>query len=416
MNLGLADAFPSLTAVAMGEKKADLILKNCRLVSVYTGEIIPGTEIAIHRDRIAYVGNDADHAQGPDTRIVNLENQYVCPGLADPHLHIDQFVLPSEFARMALPCGVTSLFSDPIDVVSAAGYRGFEEFRRLSEGLPIRIFQVVPGGLPVDPKFSKSMSMTLLEEQSALRHPHVLGMGEVFSWTKVTSGDPRTTKSISAMLERGCVINGHTAGASGKKLNAYVSSGIISCHEPINLDQVIERLRLGMWVMIREGSIRRDLKEIIPGILAGEISTDRLMFCTDGLDPAEIAGMGHIDHCIREAVRLGLDPVDAITIASRNSFDYYGMGRDLGGIAPGRLADMVVFENMQSFRPGMVFTGGVPVASDGTMTAPVKKKRIPSWTRDTVRLSALSENDFQVSSKKTLRQTPSSCLPRLSPE
>ena len=402
MNSSLADVFPSLAAVAMGEKKANLILKNCRLVSVYTGEIIPGTEIAIHRDRIAYVGNDAGHAQGPDTKTINLKDRYVCPGLADPHLHIDQFVLPSEFARMSLPCGVTSLFSDPIDVVSAAGYRGFEEFLRLGEGLPIRIFQVVPGGLPVDPKFSKSMSLTPPEEQAALRHRHVLGMGEVFSWTKVTLGDPRTAKSISAMLERDCIINGHTAGASGKKLNAYVSSGIISCHEPINLDQTLERLRLGMWVMIREGSIRRDLKEIIPGILAGDISTDRLMFCTDGLDPAAIAGTGHIDHCIREAVGLGLDPVDAITIASRNSFDYYGMGRDLGGIAPGRLADMVVFENLQSFRPDMVFTGGVLAASDGKMAAPVRKKRIPPWARDTVRLDKLSAGDFQVKSKRNV--------------
>ena len=400
MDSRLADMFPSLTAVAMGDRKADLILKDCRLVSVYTREIIPRTQIAIYRDRIAYVGDDAGHTQGPDTKVINLGGRYVCPGLAYPHLHIDQFVLPSEFARMALPCGVTSLFSDPIDAVSVAGYRGFEEFLRLGEGLPIRIFQTVPGGLPVDPKFSRSQTMTLSEEKAALRHRHVLGMGEVFSWTKVTLGDSRTARSISAMLEGNCIINGHTAGASGRKLNAYVASGIISCHEPINLDQTLERLRLGMWVMIREGSIRRDLKEIIPGILAGNTSIDRLMFCTDGLDPAEIAGYGHIDHCIREAVRLGLDPVDAITIASRNSFDYYGMGRDLGGIAPGRLADMIVFDDLQSFRPGMVFTGGVLVASDGRMTAPVRKKRIPSWARDTVRLERLSAGDFQVRSRK----------------
>ena len=400
MRSSLADTFPSLADVALGNAKADLILTNCRLISVYTGEIIDKTEIAVRHDRIAYVGNDAGHTQGPNTKVIDLKDQYICPGLADPHLHIDQFVLPSEFARMALPHGVTSLFSDPIDIVSTAGHPGFEEFCRLGRELPIRIFQTVPGGLPVDPKFSNSMSLTLKDEQSVLEYPDVVGMGEVFAWTKVTLNDPRTVKSISSMLERGCIINGHTAGASGKKLNAYVSSGIISCHEPINSDQTIERLRLGMWVMIREGSIRRDLKEIVSGILAGNISTDRLMFCTDGLDPVEITRTGHIDHCIREAIKIGLDPVDAITIASRNSFDYYNMGRDLGGIAPGRLADMVVFDDLRSFKPNMVFTGGVLVASNGVMSVPIKKKQIPAWTQDTIKLDTFSQDSFQLRSKK----------------
>ena len=138
----------------MGDKKADLILKNCNLLSVYTREIIPKIQIAITNDRIAYVGLDATHTLGSKTKVIDVKNKYVGPGFADPHLHIDQFVLPSEFAKKALLCGVTSLFSDPIDVVSVAGYKGFREFLKLGEDLPIRIFQVVPGGLPVDAKFS----------------------------------------------------------------------------------------------------------------------------------------------------------------------------------------------------------------------------------------------------------------------
>ena len=152
----------------MGEKKADLILKNCNLLSVYTREIIPKTQIAIIGDRIAYVGPDATHAQGPKTKIIDVKNKYVGPGFADPHLHIDQFVLPSEFAKQALLCGVTSLFSDPIDVVSVGGYKGFQEFLKLGEDLPVRIFQVVPGGLPVDAKFSNSNTLTLSQENLRL--------------------------------------------------------------------------------------------------------------------------------------------------------------------------------------------------------------------------------------------------------
>ncbi|WP_067959143.1 adenine deaminase C-terminal domain-containing protein [Nitrosopumilus sp. Nsub] len=384
----------------MGEKKANLVLKNCNLLSVYTREIIPNTQIAIINDRIAYVGPDATHAIGPKTKIIDIKNKFVSPGFADPHLHIDQFVLPSEFAKQALLCGVTSLFSDPIDIVSVAGNKGFQEFLKLGENLPIRIFQTVPGGLPVDAKFSNSKSLTPSQEKTAIKHPHVLGMGEVFSWTKVTSREPKTMKSLSTMLEHDCIINGHTAGASDKKLNAYISSGILSCHEPINFEQVLERLRLGMWVMIREGSIRRDLKEIIPHILSHGTYRDRLMFCSDGLDPLDISKFGHIDYCIRESIKLGLDPIDAVTMASKNNFDYYNMGKDLGGIAPGKLADILVFDNLKSFKPKHVFVGGKLIVSNGSFVSRIRKNIISPWIKNTVKLKKFSKNDFLIKSKK----------------
>jgi len=384
----------------MGDKKADLVLKNCNLLSVYTREIIPKTQIAIINDRIAYVGQDTSHTLGPKTKVIDVNDRYVSPGFADPHLHIDQFVLPSEFAKKALLCGVTSLFSDPIDVVSVGGYKGFQEFLKLGEDLPIRIFQVVPGGLPVDAKFSNSNSLSLSEEKLAIKHPHVLGLGEVFSWTKVTLREPKTMKSLSAMLECDCIINGHTAGASDKKLNAYVSSGILSCHEPINFDQVLERLRLGMWVMIREGSIRRDLKEIIPRVLSHGTYLNRLMFCSDGLDPLDIIKFGHIDHCIRESIKLGLKPIDAITMASKNNFDYYNMGKDLGGIAPGKLADILIFDDLKSFKPSQVIVGGKLVVSNRKIIVHIKKKSIPEWIKKTVKLKKFTKNDFLIKSKK----------------
>jgi len=363
VNSSLANSIISLNSVAMGDKKADLILKNCNLLSVYTKEIIPKIQIAIIDDRIAYVGPDAAHTIGPKTTVIDVNGKYVSPGFADPHLHIDQFVLPSEFAKKALLCGVTSLFSDPIDIVSVTGYKGFQEFLKLGEDLPIRIFQVVPGGLPVDEKFSNS-------------------------------------KSLSTMLECDCIINGHTAGISEKKLNAYVSSGILSCHEPINFDQVLERLRLGMWVMIREGSIRRDLKEIIPRVLSHGTYLNRLMFCSDGLNPLDITKFGHIDHCIRESIKLGLKPIDAITMASKNNFDYYNMGKDLGGIAPGKLADILIFNDLKSFKPNKVFVGGKLVVSNGSIVTSIKKKIISPWIKKTVKLKKFLANDFLIKSKK----------------
>ncbi|RNJ80238.1 MAG: adenine deaminase [Nitrosopumilus sp. B06] len=398
MHSDLADSISRLNSVATGSKKASLIIKDCRLLSVYTGETIPGTQVAISGDRIAYVGPDASHAAGPNTCIIDAKGRHVGPGLADPHIHIDQFVTPWEFAKKTLLCGVTSLFSDPIDMTGIAGYRGFCEFLNLCEGLPVRIFQTVPGGIPVDPKFSNSQSLSIRQQRSAARHRRVPGLGEVFSWTKVTSRDHTTMESLRNMLDADCIINGHTAGISEKKLNAYVSSGILSCHEPINFEQVIERLRLGMWVMIREGSIRRDLAEIIPEVISHKTYRDRLMFCSDGIDPLDLVRYGHIDYCMRESVRLGLEPADAAAMASRNVFEYYRMDRDLGGIAPGKLADIVIFA--ESFTPDTVLVGGRIVVSERKITARPKKKTIPSWLKKTVRLGRFSARDFEARSKK----------------
>ena len=395
---GLSGAIQNLNAVAIGDKNADLVLENCSLVNVYTREILPEIQIAIYKDRIAYVGQDASHTKGRGTVVINLEKKYVTPGFADPHIHVDHFVSPTEFVKKSLLCGVTSLFSDPIDIVSTCGYRGFKEFVRMTSKLPARFFHVVPGGVPVDKKFSHEKTISLTEAKSALKIPNVLGLGEVFSWTKVTKRDPKTMRMLSDMLENDCVINGHTAGASGKKLNAYVSSGILSCHEPINFDQVLERLRLGMWIMIREGSIRRDLKDIIPLVLSNETYTDRLMFCSDGLDPSDIVRFGHIDHCIRESVKLGLNQIDAISMASKNCFDYYNMGKDLGGIAPGKLADILVFDDLVKMKPRKIFVGGNLVVSNGTIVSKIKKHVVPKWMTKTVKLRNFSEYDFWVKS------------------
>lgn len=395
----LAQIISTLNAVAMGDKKADTVLKNCSLVNVYSKEIIKKVHVAITQDRIAYVGLDSSHTVGNNTTIIDLQDKFLTPGFADPHTHIDQFVLPSELAKCSLLCGTTSLFSDPIDVVSVCGYRGLREFVRLSSNLPIRIFSVIPGGLPVDRKFSHNTSLSVSEENLAIRLNGVVGLGEVFSWTKVTSRDPQTIKTLQNIIENNCVINGHTAGASDKKLNAYISSGILSCHEPIDYEQVMERLRLGMWVMMREGSIRRDLKNIIPLILENQPYFGRLMFCSDGLDPLDIMKYGHIDHCVREAIRLGMNKIDAITCASKNCFEYYNMSKDLGGIAPGKLADMLVFDDLDKIKPRFVFVGGKLVVSNGSIVTKIHKPILPNWIKNTVKGKKFTEEDFAIKSK-----------------
>ena len=382
----------------MGDDFADLILTNCSLVNVYSKEIQEKIQIAITNDRIAFVGPDASHTIGPKTKILDVKNKFVSPSFVDPHIHIDHFITPSEFVKKSLLCGVTTLFPDSIDIVSVCGYKGFKEFVNLTKNLPMRFFHTAPGGLPVDKKFSHGKTLSLKQEKSAIKMPSVIGLGEVFSWTKVTKRDSKTMKSLQQMHEENCIINGHTAGASGKKLNAYVSSGIFSCHEPINFDQVIERLRLGMWIMIREGSIRRDLREILPVVISHGTYTNRLMFCSDGVDPVDLSSYGHIDHCARSAIKLGLDPIDAISMASKNCFDYYNLGQQFGGIAPGKMADILILDDLKKIKINSVLLGGKTVVSNGKLTSVIKKPKIPKWITSTVKLVKFSENDFSIKS------------------
>mgnify|MGYP002869391195 FL=1 len=401
MQSNFPSTFSKINAVAMGNNHADLILINCSLVNVYTREIQKKIQIAVTSDRIAFVGDDASHCKGPKTKILDVKNRFVSPSFVDPHIHIDHFITPREFVKKSLMCGVTSIFPDSIDIVSVCGYRGFKEFVNLTKNLPMRFFHTIPGGLPVDKKFSHARTLTLKQEKSALNMSSVIGMGEVFSWTKVTKRDSRTIKSLIQAHEQNCIINGHTAGAGGKKLNAYVSSGIFSCHEPINFDQVIERLRLGMWIMIREGSIRRDLKEIIPIVMSHGTYTNRLMFCSDGVDPIDISLHGHIDHCVRSAIKLGMDPIDAISMASKNCFDYYNLDQQYGGIAPGKLADILILDDLQKIKINMVLLGGKIVVSNNQIIPTVKKPKIPSWITKTVKISKFSEDDFLIKSVKS---------------
>ena len=399
MHSKFSSVLSEINSVAIGDDHADLILENCSLINVYTNEIQEKIQISIKNDRIAFVGVDASHTRGPKTKVLDIKNKHVCPSFVDPHIHIDHFLTPAEFVKKSLLCGVTSLFPDSIDIVSVCGYRGFKEFLRQTENLPMRFFHTIPGGLPVDRKFSHGKTLSIEEEKDAIGLRSVVGLGEVFSWIKVTKRDPKTIKSLKQMHENNCIINGHTAGASGKKLNSYVSSGILSCHEPINFDQVLERLRLGMWIMIREGSIRRDLKDIIPLVLSHGTYKNRLMFCSDGLDPFDISNIGHIDHCVRESIKLGMNPIDAISMASKNCFDYYKMGTEFGGIGPGKIADILILDDYKKIKINKVILGGKIVVSNGKILEIIHSPKIPTWIQKTVKLPKLTTENFILTSK-----------------
>ena len=395
----LANTMSLLNSIAMGDAHSELVIYDSSLVNVYTGEILPHTDVAIAKGRIAYVGTDAKHTIGPRTHKVNAKGRYIAPGFADAHIHIDQFVTPHEFTAQSVLHGVTTLFSDPIDVTSSCGNRGFIEFLRMCQNAYARIYNVIPGGLPVNKKYSTARGLGSKQEIAALKRSDVLGLGEVFSWTRVTNRDSQTMKKLQSMIKGNHIINGHTAGAKDKKLQAYIASGIFSCHEPIDYAQTIERLRLGMWVMIREGSIRRSLEPIVTEILDQDIDTSRLMFCTDGVNPPDMLRYGQIDHCVRQAIKLGMNPVTAYTIASRNTFDYYSQSNNVGGIAPGKLADIIILDDLENVHIRDVYVGGMHIVHKSKLVNPIKRSKIPAWSSKVTKVGCIfTRNDFTIKS------------------
>ena len=399
----LAQIVGKLVDVSLGNKSADLVLKNCSLLNTYSGEIVAKMEVVIYEDRVAFVGHDASHIKV--NKIIDLEDMFISPGLMDAHTHLDFLVSPTEFAKQALLHGTTTVFADPVDMVGVLGHKGFNLFLKEARSLPIRVLTMVPMALPQDPKFSNSRYMKYQEVVNALKNDDVLGLGEVLSWTRVTGKEKELFKIMKYALAKGKLINGHTAGARGIKLASYISSGIFSCHEPINYDEFMERLQLGMWVMLREGSTRRDMEAIISELMRNEINFSRVMMATDGVDPEDMIKIGYIDHCIRLCAKSGMHPAKAVQLASLNTATYYGLDSDLGGISPGRLADIVVFKDLVDFGVAKVFVNGRLVVDDSTILVRNKKFEYPSWARSTINVKDnLTATDFHTSPPKQRNQ------------
>jgi adenine deaminase len=399
----LSQISDKLVDVAQGRLPADLILKNCNLLNTYSGEIIDNVQVAIYKDRIAFVGQDAKHTAGRGTNILDLQGKFISPGLMDAHAHIDFLVTPTEFARQALLHGTLAIFADPVDMVSVLGNKGFNLFLQEVRTLPVRVFTVVPMAVPQDPKFSSSRYMKFDEVVKALENDDVLGLGEVLSWIRVLDKEKELLKIMKYALSINKIVNGHTAGARGAKLEAYISSGIFSCHEPINYDEAIERLRLGMWVMLREGTVRRDLQEMISQIHSKEISYSRLMMASDGVDPEDIMKIGYMDHALRICVKSGMHPARAAQIASLNTATYYGLDKDLGGIAPAKFADIVVFNNLQDFTINKVFVGGKLLVNNGAILRDQDSFEYPVWAKKTMNVKKkLRASDFFIKPPKDL--------------
>lgn len=361
----------------MGELKADLIVTGGKLINVYSGEILAGIDIAVLDGRICYVGPSAAHTRGEATEILEARGLYVSPGFIDGHTHIGHYCRPYEHLQSYLPRGTTSLMASCDELATVFGYRGLRFFLDEVAGHPLRVFTLISMVAPQDPRLCHTATLTNAEIEAALQDPRVLGLGEVVSWLRLTQLDDEILERLEMAWRSGKIVHGHTAGAKDRKLCAVAAVGISSCHEPIRAEDALERLRLGYWTMLREGSIRQDLEATLTPLVARGIDTQRLILVTDSVSPDDVQEIGHMDHVLRRAVHLGLSPLRAIQAVTLHPATYSGVEQQVGGIAPGRFADMALFDNLESFQVRATLIGGKVVAREGQSLVRVAPISVP---------------------------------------
>ncbi len=350
---------------ALGEINADLVITGGKLINVHSGEVLEGFEIAVNGGRICYVGPSAQHARGETTEVLDACGFYVSPGFIDGHTHIGHYARPFENLESFLPHGTTAVIASCDEMSTVFGYRGLKVFLDEVERHPVKVFTLISMVAPQDPLLCNTASLSQQEIAEALSDPRVLGVGEIVSWLRLLQCDDALLETLERAHRRGQIIHGHTAGARDRKLSAVATAGISSCHEPIRLEDALERLRLGYWTMLREGSLRRDLQETLKPLIKLGVSLQRLILVTDSMSPDDVEELGHMDNVVRRAISLGLPPMHAVQAVTLNPAIYSGLDQEIGGIAPGRWADIVLIEDLEQCRVGQVLVKGKTVAREG---------------------------------------------------
>ena len=368
-------------AVARGDEPADTIVRGGRVLSVFTREWLE-CDVAIVDGTIAGLGS----YEGRDT--IDATGRYVVPGFIDAHMHIESVkLLVDELARLILPLGTTAIVADPHEIANVLGVDGVHWLLDASSGLQLDVYFMAPSCVPASPFESPRRPLGPGDLESLMRRRRVLGLAEMMNFPGVVNGDPGELAKLT--LEGAAHVDGHAPGLLGKELQAYAASGIRSDHEALTVDEGRERLRAGMWLLIREASMARNLRALLP--LVKEYGPGRIAFCTDDRDPEDIADNGHINGMVRDAVAAGVAPEDALVMASFHPAQWHKLGR-LGAIAPGYQADLLLLPDLVSFAPDTILKRGLTIENH---TSPP----IPDWVRQTVRVQPVTATDFAIHSQ-----------------
>lgn len=369
--------------VAAGRAPADLVLRGGKIVNVLSNEIIEA-DIAVAGDRIvgigAYDGKQIDDVSG----------HFICPGLIDAHVHIESSMLaPPEFARLVSACGTVAVVTDPHEIANVMGVEGIRYMLAASEDCPLDVYAMLSSCVPASHLESAGANLSAKDLEPLLAHPRVLGLAEMMNYPGVVHGDEGCLDKIAMTRGR---VDGHAPGLCGRDLCAYVATGIASDHECTTAEEAREKLRLGLHIMIREGSQARNLDALLP--IVTPANADRVMFCTDDKDVDDLLEQGQIDHMVRRAIAAGLDPILAVRLGCRSAAQYFGL-HDLGAVAPGRRACLAVVDDLSKFRVRRVYRDGKLVAENGKSIA-AESARNQSEHANSVHIADIAIDAFAI--------------------
>ncbi|OQY34931.1 MAG: adenosine deaminase [Spirochaetaceae bacterium 4572_59] len=398
-----------LVSVAMGQEAGDIIIRNGKLINVHTALIEDPCDVIIHKGFIAYVGNTENHPVSDDTKIIEAEGQYILPGLIDSHMHVESSMvdLPS-FAAGILPHGTTTICPDIHEMTNVFGLKAVELFQETSENLPLKVFTAMPVCVPSIPGMEDAGAEINAEDVGeAYQKGWVELQGEQMNFPGVIFGDPAVHAIGAESLKRDGVMTGHYSSPDLKGgLNAFIAAGMTACHESTNASEALEKAKRGMYVQQRYGTAWLDLPNLVPAILENPgIDTRMFTLVTDDVTPLTISEEGQLIRVLREAVRLGINPIQAIQMVTLNAAQLLGKDRWIGSVAPGKAADILLVDNLKDLSIKLVISGGIIAAENGALKVEIKSYDYPAWALNSVHISEQKAEDFRLASSATEEQT-----------
>ena len=399
-----AEVAPRLIAVAAGREQADRVFRNCKLVNVQTREVLDGWQVAIAEGRFAYVGADASHCIGEDTEIFDVNGRYLIPGLCDGHMHIESGMLtPAEFAAAVIPHGTTTMFTDPHEIANVLGLEGVRMMHDEALMQPVNIFTQMPSCAPSAPGLETTgFEISAEDVAEAMGWPGIIGLGEMMNFPGVINGDTQMLAEMAETMNAGKTVGGHYASPDrGPAFSAYVAGGAADDHEGTTEEDALARVRNGMRSMMRLGSAWYDVETQITAITERGIDPRNFILCTDDCMAETLVNDGHMNRVVRHAIDCGCDPLIALQMATINTATHFGLERELGSIAPGRRADMIITSDLKTLPIEHVIARGKTVAKDGKITVDCPHYEWPDSARQTVHLGKpLEEKDFDILAPK----------------
>lgn len=395
-----AELAPTLVAVAAGRASADLVITNCQWVNVHSREVLPNSQIAIVSGRFAYCGADASHCIGENTEIIDAKGQFAIPGLCDGHMHVESGMLtPGQFARAVIPHGTTTMFTDPHEIANVLGLPGVRLMHDDAMVQPVNIFTQMPSCAPSAPGLETTgVELGPDDVREAMNWPGIIGLGEMMNFPGVINGDDKMLAEIAATQVAGKTVGGHYASPDlGPAFSAYVAGGPADDHEGTKEEDAIARVRQGMRAMLRLGSAWYDVKTQITAVTEKGLDPRNFILCTDDCHSGTLVNDGHMNRVVRHAIECGLEPLVALQMATINTATHFGLERELGSITPGRRADVVLTDDLETLPINRVIARGKTVAIDGELMLAESPFNWPESARGTVNMGApKTASDFEI--------------------